>query len=342
MNKNKNYLFAIGMVLTVLMVFAAPAAADNVIYFDPDPSCVAPGESIVVTMYVNASDPVQNWQDDIYFDPTVVNITGYTCGEFPLGCQMSHWGDHVRRGGVTGDGTNLEPGIHELGNLTLEGISQGTSTLEHQGNVIGNWYGQPLPDQVWIDGTFNSPCGGPEEPDLIVTEKSEEWISLEEGTYNVTYTVANIGTSDADASTTSIEIDETVVTTDSVPALATGDSYTSTLGPFTLSGENDTINVCADSDETISELDETNNCLSNVLERSGLPDLTVTEKSEEWISLEEGTYNVTYTVANIGTSDADASTTSIEIDETVVTTDSVPALATGDSYTSTLGPFTLS
>jgi len=101
-----------------------------------------------------------------------------------------------------------------------------------------------------------------ELPDLIMTEKSEEWISLADKTYNVTYTVANIGTSNADASTTSIEIDGTVVATDPVPALVIGESHTSTLGPFTLSGENDTIRVCADSDDIISELNETNNCLS--------------------------------------------------------------------------------
>ncbi|MCD4845716.1 MAG: cohesin domain-containing protein [Methanosarcinales archaeon] len=205
---NINYLFGVGILLAAMLVFAAPAAADNVIYFDPDPSCIEPGESIVVTMYVNNSDPVQNWQDDIYFDPTVVNITGYTCGEFPLGCQMSHWGDHVRRGGVTGDGTNLEPGIHELGNLTLEGISQGTSTLEHQGNVIGNWYGQPLPDQVWIDGTFNCPCTAPTytisgytdpaadtvkitnlDKSGIVDERPADYIDPATGFYNLTLDV---------------------------------------------------------------------------------------------------------------------------------------------------------
>ncbi|MCD4845717.1 MAG: cohesin domain-containing protein [Methanosarcinales archaeon] len=168
---NKNCLFRVGILLAVMLVFAVPATADNVIYFDPDPCYVAPGESIVVTMYVNNSDPVQNWQDDIYFDPTVVNVTSHTAGQFPLGGQMSHWGDRVRRGGVTGDGANLEPGIQELGTLTFEGISPGTSTLEHQGNVMGNWYGQPLPDQVWINGTII--CGG--SPETFTKSLPEGW-----------------------------------------------------------------------------------------------------------------------------------------------------------------------
>ena len=157
MNGTRGIIFGIGMALAVLVVFAASATAqNNTVYFDPDPSCAAPGETIVVTMYVNNSDPIQNWQADIYFDPTVVNITGYTCGEFPLGCQMAHHGNWVRRGGITGDGANLPPGIHELGTLTLKAIGPGTSTLDLRNHVMGNMYGQPLPNQVWIDGTFNT------------------------------------------------------------------------------------------------------------------------------------------------------------------------------------------
>jgi len=191
MNETKRIIFGMGMALAVLAVFAASAAAqNNTVYFDPDPSCAAPGEEIVVTMYVNNSDPIQNWQADIYFDPTVVNITGYTCGEFPLGCQMAHHGNWVRRGGITGDGANLPPGIHELGTLTLKAIGPGTSTLDLRNHVMGNMYGQPLPNQVWIDGTFNCPCATPE---TFTKDLVEGWNLISLPLINETdMTVANI------------------------------------------------------------------------------------------------------------------------------------------------------
>ena len=169
-----------------------------------------------------------------------------------------------------------------------------------------------------------------ELPDLIVTEKSEEWISLADGTYNVTCTVANIGTSGAVASTTAIEIDGTVFATDPVPALATGESYTSTLGPFTLSGENDTIRVCADSDEIINELNEMNNCLENVLEAPSMPDLIV------WVALKTPGYvnedNILgVRVKNTGTEDAGSFNVSLAIDGTPMPEQTVPLLAGGET-----------
>jgi hypothetical protein len=104
------------------------------------------------------------------------------------------------------------------------------------------------------------------KPDLKVTKKSETWVSKEDKTYTVTYTVKNIGGASAGASTTSIEIDGTEKAPDAVPELAAGASYMKTLGPFTMSGDSDTIRVCADKDKVVSESDEENNCKENVFE----------------------------------------------------------------------------
>jgi len=169
-----------------------------------------------------------------------------------------------------------------------------------------------------------------ELPDLTITEKSEEWISLADATYNVTCTVANIGTFDADASTTAIEIDGDWVTNDSVPALAIGENHTSILGPFTLSGENDTIRICADSGEIINELNETNNCLENVLEAPGMPDLIV------WVALKTPGYvnedNILgVRVKNTGSEDAGSFNVSLAIDETQVPEQTVSSLAAGET-----------
>jgi hypothetical protein len=116
-------------------------------------------------------------------------------------------------------------------------------------------------------GTDPSDCDAsvvPEEkPDLVITEKYEEWVSQEDKTYNITYTVLNIGDGEAGTSNTSIRIDEVETATDPVPALAAGNSYTNTLGSFTMTGDNDTIEVCADNENAVDESDEANNCREN-------------------------------------------------------------------------------
>ena len=104
-------------------------------------------------------------------------------------------------------------------------------------------------------------------PDLTVTEKSEAWVSLANGTYNVTYTVCNTGAAPAVASHTAISIDTVLIMEDeSVPALIPGQCYTNTVGPFTMSPTSDTIQVCADYDNVVTEGDETNNCLENTFQ----------------------------------------------------------------------------
>lgn len=177
-------------------------------------------------------------------------------------------------------------------------------------------------------------------PDLVITEKSEAWVNEAAGTYEVTYTVKNIGAASAAASTTSISIDETEEATDSVPALVADATHTNTVGPFTLTGTSDTVKVCADKDNAVDEGNEDNNCLENTYQPS-LPDLVITEKYE---TLSGSSYTVTYTVKNVGNASAAASTTSLWIDDVEQTeTDSVPALAADATYEGTFdGPFTIS
>ena len=182
------------------------------------------------------------------------------------------------------------------------------------------------------------------EPDLVITEKSEVWISLEDKTYNVTYTIMNIGNADANASTTSIRTDGTEVATDPVEALPPQATHTAELGPFTMSDDSDTIRICADKNNSVEESNEDNNCKENIFKFHGLPDLVISKKYEEWVASNEtySNYTITYTVKNIGTGDANESTTSIHIDGTEVAADPVGALDEGESYQSTLGPFTMS
>ena len=181
-----------------------------------------------------------------------------------------------------------------------------------------------------------------QQPDLEITEKYE---TLADGTFTVTYIVTNIGGAAAGASTTCIYIDGVLAATDSVPALEPAESHTGTVGPFDCPcGTTVTVKVCADNDSVVDESDETNNCRENELtcQVCSEPDLVITQKSETWVSMDDKTYSITYTIANTGTADADASTTFIMIDGKEVATDPVPELSAGESYTKTLGPFTMS
>jgi len=178
--------------------------------------------------------------------------------------------------------------------------------------------------------------------DLAITEKSEAWVNPENKTYNVTYTITNLGYSTAGDSTTGIYIDDVLIKTDRVPVIGPDQSYTITVGPFTMSGDNDTIRVCADINNAVPETNESNNCLENRFEYLGLPDLVIVLKGEEWVDLPNKTYNITYMVENAGDASANVSTIGIYIDEANMRNDSVPALNATESYSITIGQFTMS
>jgi len=115
------------------------------------------------------------------------------------------------------------------------------------------------------NGTTGCTWNCPGKMDLTITEKYEEWIVTEE-TYNVIYIIKNLEHSTAVESTTGIYIDGSLAKTDPVGVIGPNESYIRTVGPFTMTGENDTIKVCADYEDAISETNEDNNCLENVFE----------------------------------------------------------------------------
>ena len=158
MNKTK-VIFGIGIVLAVLAVFTASAAAQNIVYFDPDPSSAGLGETITVTLWLNTSDGVASMNDDVYFNPAVVNITSVTAGDFPTMFGWVHHGDWVRIGGTSVDWLD-KVGHLKLADFTLEAIGPGTSTLHHVGNGVFNEMASPV-SATWYDGTYT--CLSPPE-----------------------------------------------------------------------------------------------------------------------------------------------------------------------------------
>ena len=319
------------------------AQPGNVLHFVPDNSSAGYCESVDVELIadVNATNPIIATSVNVTFDPSCIDITGWAGNS-------SIW-----TGGTTSTiAWSIPQGFIKITTARMGGVSGslnlGTFTLhcnctEYCKTDLNFTAPAEYTTAVGMEtiipafdgGTFT--CTVPvEEPDLNVTEKYEEWVDLTEKTYSITYTVENNGSAEAGASNTTITIDGVNVLEDSVPGLATGANYTNTVGPFTMSGNSDTIKVCADSDNVVAESDEANNCMENVFVYPGMPDLNVTEKFE---TLDDGNFTVTYTVKNIGGAEAGASNTTIFIDGTPVMEDPAPTLTAGANYTNTVGPF---
>ena len=330
----KRIVFGIGITLVVLAVFTASAAADNVVYFDPDPSCAAPGETTAVTLWLDSTDGVAGMNTDIYFDPEVVNITSGTAGDFPTLFGFVNHGNWVRIGGVSPDWLDHDPGHWKLADFTLKANDTccGTSTLELVETGLFTWTGAHVPDQVWNNGTFNCPCPVP-KPDLVITNKSETLAG--DGTFTVTYTVMNIGDADACPSNTTTYINSANVLEDPVPTLNASESYTNTVGPFDCPcGQTLNVTVCADNGNVVDESNETNNCEVNIVECPGIPDLVV----EKTVTITDGTFIVNYTVTNIGCGPAGESTTCKFVDGELKESQPCPVLASGASHSGTFGP----
>jgi subtilase family serine protease len=155
----------------------------------------------------------------------------------------------------------------------------------------------------------------------------------------VTYTVENIGNCTANASETTIYINDVNVLEDPVQELPSGSCgvHTNTVGPFSCAlCTTLTIKVEADNNDDVKECNESNNVMENEFKCPG-PDLIITEKHET--ALDNCTFNVNYTIKNIGNCTAGASKTTIWIDGVNKMEDPVGALAKDTSVTHEVGPF---
>ena len=168
-------------------------------------------------------------------------------------------------------------------------------------------------------------------PDLVITEKSEEL--LDDGTFNVTYTVCNQGGDDAGESNTTITIDGVDVLEDPVPALPAGENYTNTIGSFDCPcGTTVNVTVCADNDDAVEESNETNNCIENELEclsctKSDLIIARIALKTPGYVN-ELNVLGVM--VKNIGSTDAGSFDVALSVDGTAMPEQTVSSLAAGN------------
>ena len=173
-------------------------------------------------------------------------------------------------------------------------------------------------------------------PDLVITDK---WEKGKTDRYKVFFVVENIGTATAPGghyATLYVDGEEKenlLVRMDLKP----GRTYSGIFRTrVKLSGDSDTIKVCADNDNDVEESDEDNNCLENEWPcEVGKPDLEIGDKWEEWVG--ENRYIVHYVIHNNGTGIAPADHhTTLIVDWEEVEHKHVPVeLAHCETYTDT-------
>jgi hypothetical protein len=132
----------------------------------------------------------------------------------------------------------------------------------------------------------------------VISDKTEKWV-VEYETYTINYTICNLGGAASNAGWTGIYINNTHTgVNDPIGLLNPGMCVDRTfVGPFDSYGPNDTIRLWADCTDTTTECSETDNNRTNVF---GGADLIIVDYNHYWVDLSKKTYNVTYSVKNIG------------------------------------------
>jgi subtilase family serine protease len=173
-------------------------------------------------------------------------------------------------------------------------------------------------------------------PDLVIADK---WEKGKTDRYKVFFVVENIGTATAPRGHyATLYVDGEEMEHKLVPKdLKPGASYKGIFRTrVELTGDSDTIKVCADNDNDVEESDEDNNCLENEWPcEVGKPDLEIEDKWEEWVG--ENRYIVHYVIHNKGTGIAPAGHhTTLIVDGEEVEHKPVPEeLAHCETYTDT-------
>jgi hypothetical protein len=283
-----------------------------------------------------------------------VSIIGMDCGEWDYGDLANPDDDKL-----LGDGPT-EGGIFCTLNFTAlstDGIS--TMTFDESTTNLINYRGIPIISGFEL-GSGKIVVGQPDGADLTVENAHGEWIVQEDGTYNVVFTLHNIGTQPAGASTAQVNVTNTeyemdedsdgdgdtdnatlIITTEEVEceALNAGETQTLTVGPFTMYGDKDDVEIIVDVNEYVREVDEYNNTLEFIWPRYTLSDLTVESISSTW-SVQNQSYMLTFTVKNIYYGNSESCTAVITADGNQIATVNIPKLKPQQVYTSSqLGPY---
>jgi hypothetical protein len=226
-----------------------------------DDYSVESGNTVTAPIRINDTVMLGGGEINFTYDPTVVYMTDVLQGDlrFSFKYKINNGSGWMRANALDVDGLSGNVTFAYL-DLTAVGDDGDTSPLNIASANIFDM------NCTTIAYTVNNGSFMILSRDLVITKKSESWAIMEDKTYNIIYTVTNRGSGDAGASTTSITIDGVNAATDAVPALPPGESCETILGPFTMTDDSDTIEVCADLDDVVSESSEENNCKENIFE----------------------------------------------------------------------------
>ena len=159
----------------------------------------------------------------------------------------------------------------------------------------GRWYHV---EEVTVDIVV-TPKPTTEKPDLVVVKKWEEHGDIK-GTYTVSYVIHNNGTAIAPAGhNTTLYVDGNAIEHKLVPvALEPCETYEDTFRTVVkCTPPEDKITVCADNYDIIDELDEKNNCLTNVW-KCPTPRPEITVKTDKFKYCYCNTMNITIDISN--------------------------------------------
>ena len=143
-----------------------------------------------VMLMLNTTVPVQSGKIDLLYSDWCANVTSYepdaayfedqtpvlVPGRLTVG--FAHWAGAVP--------TNQPAGVYHLGNFTVHCCNETVPCCETDLTFddVGLWDETgATPSFVTENGTFEC-VAPPEEPDLVIVDKTEDWVSLADKTYN--------------------------------------------------------------------------------------------------------------------------------------------------------------
>ncbi len=209
-----------------------------------------------------------------------------------------------------------------------------TSTTYYYRVVAHNANGYSAPSNVV---QVNTP---PPPPDLVLTQLTQTL--YDDNSFDVRLIVSNQGTTQSPVSIAGIYIDG-VHQPDfdlTISALNPGSSQTRVAGVFYAAAPDHNIRVCADNNNQVIELSESNNCQQNMM-HVPWPDLAVSQVFE---NVTGNQFYVSFTVCNNGEKGCRGTTAAaIYINGEQKLIHQVPALAVGQCYSTSqpLGPWTV-
>ncbi len=260
-------------------------AAGMYMYVSPDNINKAVDDEFDVNVVIDADRELLGAQAAIDFDPSVLNImsitnkgkmfTDYVTAnggtvddniiEYPHGSiSTANTTGHIGDLGVSIVGMGEQGPVSGIfWTLHFKAVADGTSTISIVNDAMTDTTGAIVPGAIITSGTVTV---GAAIPDLSVTTLTTSRDDADAGTYYVQFTINNIGTLAPTTSSACLTIDGVVVEA-AIPtnALAANAQQVFEVGPYTLSGESDTITVEANCTSAYTEVTTDNNTLTTYL-----------------------------------------------------------------------------